>query len=75
MNFDIDGYRPTKYNDKFVTAAQQALSEFVDLIQPGTWIVDILPFRTSCTLLRETYKTMKLFSKACGRATPFLKLS
>ena len=46
MNSNIDGYCPTKYNDKFVTAAQQALSEFVDLIQPGTWIVDILPFRT-----------------------------
>ncbi|KAF9445165.1 cytochrome P450 [Macrolepiota fuliginosa MF-IS2] len=38
------GYRPTKYNDNFITAAQRALSEFVDLIQPGTWIVDVLPF-------------------------------
>jgi len=38
------GHRPTKYNDAFITAAERALFEFVDLIQPGAWIVDIFPF-------------------------------
>ncbi|KAJ7142152.1 cytochrome P450 [Mycena crocata] len=38
------GYQPTEYNDSFITAAERALFEFVDLIQPGTWIIDIFPF-------------------------------
>ncbi|KAF5367249.1 hypothetical protein D9757_011706 [Collybiopsis confluens] len=38
------GYRPAKYNDEFITKAERALSEFVDLIQPGSWIVDLFPF-------------------------------
>ncbi|KAJ7756409.1 cytochrome P450 [Mycena maculata] len=38
------GYRPTRYNDPFVLAAERALFEFVDLIQPGAYIVDIFPF-------------------------------
>ncbi|KAJ7154765.1 cytochrome P450 [Mycena filopes] len=68
------GYRPTRYNDSFITAAERALFEFVDLIQPGAWIVDILPFlKHVFSRLPSTKKTIEQYrtSQKDLSITPF----
>ncbi|KAF7330982.1 Cytochrome P450 [Mycena venus] len=70
------GYRPTKFNDTFIIAAERALAEFVDLIQPGTWIVDLFPFlkhvvlRLPFTRYKETISRYQESQKALS-ITPF----
>jgi hypothetical protein len=68
-----DGYRATEHKDPLIDAAERALFEFVDLIQPGAWIVDILPFCSTLPLAGKLELT-RAISKTRRSETPIHRL-
>lgn len=43
------GYQTQPTNDPFLVLAKQVMNAFSEASQPGAWLVDLIPSRTSCT--------------------------